>query len=115
MNRNEIDRESELLTEKLSGRFDDSVHRLEGQIVSRITRIRYSALEHAEDRSKKSGLWLPAGAFASACLALLVYTFAPQQPVEEKLIIDEIDLISELDFYEDLEFYEWLDRYELPS
>jgi len=115
MNTNDIDKDTDMLVDNIREQFDASVAGLDGQTVSRITRIRYSALEDAGNRSKKSALWLPAGAFASACLALLVYTFIPQQSVEENIFIDEIDIISELDFYEDLDFYEWLDRYELPS
>jgi hypothetical protein len=107
--------ESDPLVEKLRDHFAQSVDALDGQTLSRITRIRYSALEQANHKSRKSGFWLPAGAVASVCLAVLIFTLVPQQTVEEKIFIDEIEIISELDFYENLEFYEWLDHFELPT
>jgi len=107
--------ESDPLVEKLRDNFAQSVDALDGQTLSRIARIRYSALEQADHKSRKTRLWLPAGAIATACLALLIFALVPQQPVEDKIFIDEIEIISELDFYENLEFYEWLDHYELPS
>lgn len=108
-------KEADPWTETIREQFEQSVNRLPGETVSRITRIRYSALEQTGQRSGP-GYWLPAGAVATACLALLVYVLTPQQTtVEEKVFIDEIEIITELDFYENLEFYEWLEHYELPT
>ena len=66
---------------------------------------------------------MTAGAFASACLAVVIYFLAVQAPVPQPRVpvqatvpaADEMDLITNLEFYEDLDFYQWLEQYELPS
>lgn len=109
------DTESDLFARKLSDRFDQSVDSLDESTVSAITRARYRALEQVRVDRPGSVFWLPVGALATACLAVLVYSLLPQTRVEEKTFIDEIEIISELDLYEDLEFYEWLEQNEIPS
>jgi len=109
------DVESELFTQKLKDRFDQSVASLDGETLSRITRARYRALEQTREHKPGRAIWLPAGALATLCLAMLVYVMVPQTTVEEKTFIDEIEIISELDLYENLEFYEWLEQHEIPS
>lgn len=107
--------ESDIFTQNLKDRFDQSVDALDGETLSRITRARYRALEQTREHKSGRLIWLPAGALATLCLALLVYIKAPQTTVEEKTFIDEIEIISELDLYENLEFYEWLEQHEIPS
>jgi len=107
--------QTDVLAEKIRARFDQSVAALDGETLSRITRTRYSALEQKHNTSAGRGYWLPAGALASACLGMLVYSLLPQTTVEEKSFVDEIEIISELDLYENLEFYEWLEQHEIPS
>ena len=62
--------------------------------------------------------WLPAGAVATACLALVVLSLVSKTAVEETVPVDDFELISNIDnleLLEELEFYEWLEDYELPT
>ena len=101
--------------QKFRNKFDQSVDSLDAATLSRITRARYRALEQTRDHKAGRGLWIPAGAVVTACLAIVVYNLLPQTTNEEKAFIDEIEIISELELYENLEFYEWLDQHEIPS
>lgn len=101
--------------QKFRNKFDQSVNALDAETLSRITRTRYRALEQTRDYKSGRGLWIPAGAIVTACLAMFVYSLLPQTTIEEKTFIDEIEIISELELYENLEFYEWLDQHEIPS
>ncbi len=105
--------EADIFAEKLKLRFDRSADTLDRDILSRIRRIRNRAVDQAPI-SPRPRFWMPAGAIATAALALLVYSILPQHPVNDKLPVDEIEIISELDLYENIEFYEWLEQYELP-
>jgi len=113
------DTESDIFSRELKDQFDQSVDALDGETLSRITCARYRALQQTREiqPGHKPGrlVWLPAGALATLCLAMLVYVMAPQTTVEEKIFIDEMEIISELDLYENLEFYEWLEQHEIPS
>ena len=109
--------------ESLIARFNDSVDSLDAATVSRITQIRHRALESGRQPSRWS-VWVPAGAVATVCIALLVYLLVvPSQtgiqggaPVQATVpAVDEVELISNLELYEDLEFYQWLEQYELPT
>jgi hypothetical protein len=104
----------DLYIEAFRKRFEDSIESLDGATASRITRIRYQALQQAGKRTGFSA-WLPAGALATACLGLVIYSLMPRQTVENTSSVDEVEIISELDLYEDLEFYEWLELHELPT
>ena len=108
--------ETDLLVQKFRARFDQSVDVLDAATLSGIARARSLALEQARERRKGPALWLPAGALATACLAIVLYSgLLPRTKVEQKTFIDEIEIISELNLYEDLEFYEWLEQNEIPS
>ncbi len=104
---------------QLKQRFDGSVGDLDTGTVSRITRCREEALAGGS-RTLSSPLWLPAGAVATVCLALIVYilvpdTSSPDPAAETDPVIEQMDVISNLELYEDLEFYQWLAQDELPS
>jgi hypothetical protein len=101
--------------DRIKKRFDESVSALDASTLSHITSIRNQVLDEARTARKESGLWLPAGAFASICMAVLIYGLVPAKKSEDKTFVDEIDIISELELYENLEFYEWLEQHELPS
>ena len=102
------------LIDAIKARFDDSVESLDAETASRITRARHRALEQIRTR-RPVYVWLPAGAVATLCLALVIYSLLPRAPVEQAPALDEVELISNLDLYENLEFYEWLDEYELSG
>jgi hypothetical protein len=104
----------DIYIEKFKDRFDQSIDTIDGETASRITRVRFNALERAGKRTG-AWLWLPSGAVAAACLGLVIYSLLPREPVDDGSFIDEVEIISELDLYEDLEFYEWLELHELPS
>ena len=103
-----------LFIKDLKERFDRSVEAIEAETVSKITRARYQALEQKADK-RSIFVWLPAGAVATLCLALVIYALVPRTQVEEKPALDEIELITNLDLYENFEFYAWLEEHELPS
>lgn len=108
--------QSDMFVEELKSRFDTSVDALDSETVARITRIRYRALAQNQNiTGNRFRLWAPLTAIATACVAVIVFTLLPQEPAEDTIFIDEIELISELELYENLEFYEWLDQHELPS
>ena len=101
--------------DRIKAEFDRSVEALDGETASRITRVRHRALERV-GKHRPVHVWLPAGAIATLCLALVIYALVPRAPVQEQPALDnDMDLISDLDLYENLEFYEWLEDYELPG
>jgi len=114
---------NEAFVQGLSARFNASVESLDAATLSRITQIRHRALDSGK-RPRRRSVWVPAGAVATVCLALLVYFLVvPSQrgiqqvaPAQATVpATDDMELISNLELYEDLEFYQWLEQYELPS
>jgi len=103
--------------DRVKRHFDGSVRDLDAGTMSRITRCREQALS-GSGRLLPLPLWLPAGAVATACLALLVYILIPDtsspEPATEP-VIEQMELISNLELYENLEFYQWLEQDELAS
>ena len=95
--------------------FDHSINTLDAKTLSRIALVRNNALGQTPVTKSGFGLWLPAGAFVTACMAMLIFGLLPQTTVEDDAFIDEIEIISELELYENLEFYDWLEQQEIPS
>ena len=63
-------------------------------------------------------IWLPAGAVATTCVALVMFSLLSKTHVETTTPVDDFDLLSNIDdleVLEELEFYEWLEDYELPT
>ncbi len=112
---------------------NESVQNINARDLSAITQSRNKALY--EKIEKKPGwIFIPAGAFVTACLALVVYSFMQVTPdgqnltqerlAQENLTQESVELVSgleEIDYYEDpdiyeeLNFHEWLDAYESSS
>jgi len=112
---------------------NESVQNINARDLSAITQSRNKALY--EKIEKKPGwIFIPAGAFVTACLALVVYSFMQVTPdgqnltqerlAQENLTQESVELVSgleEIDYYEDpdiyeeLKFHEWLDDYESSS
>ena len=106
---------------RLKQRFDASVRDLDAGRKARIVQCREAALA-ATGRTPATALWLPAGAAAAVCLAVIIYTLLPAGPVQPpagasqpETVLEQMEMISDLELYEDLEFYRWLERHELPS
>ena len=91
--------------------FEESVHNIDGDALSRLTQIRHGVLER---RQRYSLQWfiVPASVLATV---LLVYVLVFDSSEKQVISADDIELISSsdsLEFYDELEFYEWLDEYE---
>ncbi len=119
------------IVDSIKSELNESVDNISAQDLSAITQARYQAL--AKKRLNNfSWIFVPAGAFATACLAVVVYNFIPVTPVstdgqnlvQENQAQENQELVSTLeafDFNEDpeiseeLDFLEWLDAYESSS
>jgi hypothetical protein len=121
---NEMNQQAELAN-VLKRRFDDSVRDLDADTVARIRQCRQQALSRS-GRARSPSFWLPAGAVAAACLAVLIYSLLPREPApqappvvpaaeESTTVLEQMEMITDLELYEDLEFYQWLEQHELPS
>ena len=109
--------QDKVFTDSIRDRLDESVEQLDAETLSAITRARHQALDSRKG-SRESWGWIPAGAVAGICMALLVYVFVSNHAVEEVPVVDELELLSnieDIEILEDLEFYEWLEEYELPT
>ena len=109
--------QDDAFTRNLRQKLDASLDNLDGETLSAITRARHRALD-SRNSSQQAWSWIPAGAVATICMALLVYVFVSNPVVEEAPVIDELELLSnieDIELLEDLEFYEWLEDYELPT
>lgn len=109
--------------DSIKSELNESVQNINARDLSAITRLRNKALY--EKIEKKSGwIFIPAGAFVTACLALVVYSFMQvtpdgqnltQESVELVFGLEEIDYYDDPDIFEELKFHEWLDDYESSS
>lgn len=95
---------------------DQSCKALDGHTLSRLNRIRHTALERKQARKSRT-LLLPFGWFVTACvLVLSVSLFRPGAVPEIDVpagasALEDIEILTateSLDFYEDYEFYQWL-------
>jgi hypothetical protein len=117
------DRDNQAFVEALRARFEAAADGIDAATAARIAQARRHALQGGR-RPFRLSPWLPAGAIATACLALLIYVLVDpgragggQATPERVTSPTEVDmeLISNLELYEDLDFYEWLEQHELPS
>lgn len=96
--------------------FDESVERLDGPALSRLSQARHVALAAAGRRAPAAWAWLPAGGAVAAVVAVAVLTGSPEQgarpalpelgEVEPEVLLGEEDM----EMLEDLEFYYWMDQ-----
>ena len=109
--------------DSIKSELNESVQNISARELSAIAQLRNKALSN---KTEKISPWIfvPAGVIATACLAVVVYSFIQKAPDGQNLIDENLDLVSVLesfdlyedpDIYEDLEFYEWLDAYESSS
>jgi hypothetical protein len=96
---------------------DHSCAALDGQTLSRLNRIRHTALERKAVR-RRSPFLLPFGGLVTASVLVfsVMLSDRTQDPVETAPAaaaeqLEDMELLSAsegLDFYEELEFYQWL-------
>jgi len=117
------DSDDSAFVEGLQACFDASVGVIDAGTAARLARARRRALT---EKPRQLSPWVPAGAVATACVALLVYALVSPSTVVQgghgaaparaaAPAAAEMELISNLELYEDLDFYQWLEQYELPS
>lgn len=99
-------------TENICNVLDQSLDDLDVATEKKISRLKYRALDSAEQKKKRKLIW--ASIPAAAILLLIVLFNLPQN---QQIIVVSPDIIElniltakeSLDFYaEDIEFYEWL-------
>ena len=108
------------LVAKVKDQLNQSVEKLDPDVVARLRRSRYEALHKQAPRAP--WLW-PASGLATACgailAALLWWSSPPEQaPPETAQIVEDVEVLiatDPLDLYEDLEFYGWLAENEHTS
>ena len=132
------------IVDSIKSELNESVDNINARDLSAITQARYQALGRQQTSAKKTNknfnwMYVPAGAIATVCLAVVVYNFIPVTPVStdgqnlaqenqaqenqarENQAQENQELVSTLegfDFNEDpeiseeLDFLEWLDAYE---
>jgi len=116
-------RDDSAFVESLQACFDASVGAVDAGTAVRLAGARRRAVT---EEPRRLSPWVPAGAIATACVALLVYALvSPSTAVQggrgttpaqaAPPAASEMELISNLELYEDLDFYQWLEQYELPS
>ena len=117
------------IVDSIKSELNESVDNISAQDLSAITHARYQALARQQPLAKKtkknfSWIFIPAGAIATACLAVVVYSFMQvtsvstdgQSPVQENQVLlsalEGFDIHEDPEISEELDFLEWLDAYE---
>ncbi len=120
------------IVDSIKSELNESVDNINAKDLSAITQARYQALELSQTsprKTKKNFSWVivPAGAIATACLAVVVYNFIPvapesvdgqnldQENYEFVSAVENFDIYEDAEFNDELDFYEWLDAYESSS
>jgi len=114
------------IIDSIKSELDESVDNINAKDLSAITQARHQALARKTER-KANWMLLPAGAIATACLAVVVYNFIPvapesmdgqnldQENYEFVSAVENFDIYEDPELNEELDFYEWLDAYESSS
>ena len=109
----------EQLSKRAKEVFDESVEKLDGATLSKLTRSRHEALaELARPARHQWSRWMPATGVAAAVLVAVMVMQSPsdvENLVEPATVTDMEILLGEdsIEMLEDLEFYSWLDLAEL--
>ncbi len=118
-----IEDKDQEFVDSITSELNESVQNISARELSAIAQSRNKALSNKTEK-KSPWIFAPAGVIATACLAVVVYSFIQKAPDGQNLIDENLDLVSALesldlyedpDVYEDLEFHEWLDAYESSS
>ncbi len=114
------------IVDSIKSELNESVDNINAKDLSAITQARYQAMARKTKR-KANWMLLPAGAIATACLAVVVYNFIPvvpesmdgqnleQENYEFVSAVESFDIYEDSELNEELDFYEWLDAYESSS
>ncbi len=113
----------QLIVDSIKSELNESVDNINAKDLSAITQARYQALELSQTsprKTKKNFSWVivPAGAIATACLAVVVYNFIPVAPesVDGQNLDQEnyefVSAVENFDIYEDAEFNDELDFFK---
>ena len=83
---------------------------LDGYTLSRLNRIRHTALEHKRSPMQ---FWLPTGGVVTACMLVLAVSLNGMQTESalEAPALEDLEILTStenLEFFEDYEFYQWL-------
>lgn len=90
---------------------DEGTDHLDAEIQSRLTQIRYKALESKSSRWLPEWMYQPSAQWASVTGALLLIVLYFGEPGITQPGLEDIDLLTSVDgleLYEELEFYAWL-------
>jgi len=108
-----FDQPDKRLVDRSRQALDHALEDLDAATISRLNRIRHTAL--AETRARRWHWWIPASGLATACAVLVAVNLSPRAPgtptqVESPLGDLELLASSEnLEMLEELEFYAWLE------
>jgi len=110
--------ENSTLIDEINKKLDESCEQIEPQVRSRLTQMRYLALDSVTDKSEKiHTYWLPLSAFAAAGLfAIVIFLDGPitaskNDEVTYVALDDDMEILysaDSMDLYEEVEFYQWL-------
>ena len=110
----------------IKSELDESVDSINARDMSAITQARHQAL-NKKSGQKSSWIFIPVGAIATACFAVVIYSFIPvtpvstdgESPVQENqelvFMIEGVNFYEDPEISEELDFLEWLDAYESSS
>jgi Protein of unknown function (DUF3619) len=112
---NTEDSGQEAFEERARELLEESTHRLDGRVRSRLTQARFAAVEEAR-RARHSftwRAWVPAGALASAAvLAVVLWNgHSTQPPTLGAPSLDDLEIVAggeNFELLENLDFYEWV-------
>ena len=96
---------------------DAQAEHLDAKTLGQLRAARRQALAQLEARAPHraawTSWWVPAGTFATAGIAAVVFSLwsghAPQPPGIDAADVEMLAETDSLELYDDLEFYEWLD------
>ena len=113
---------NQTLIDEIKDKLDQSCEQIEPRVRSRLTQMRYQALDSIIDKAAhKQTYWLPISAFATAGLfAIVIFLNNPMKPspgeaVTYVALADDMEILysnDALELYEDVEFYQWLEDNE---
>ena len=110
------------LIDEIKNKLDESCEQIEPRVRSRLTQMRYRALDSLDDKTHATqSYWLPMGAFATAgLLSVIIFLGNPVTSPKDNdatyvALVDDMEILysnDSLDLYEEVEFYQWLEDNE---
>ena len=97
---------------------DEGADHLDAETQSRLTQLRYKALESKSSRRLPEWMYQPATQWASVACALLLIVLYFGEAGKTQPGLEDIDLLTStdgLELYEELEFYAWLAEENLDT